>query len=277
MASFQELARKKVAGVPVIYLAGGFVVILAIVAWKMKSSSAPEEPTGDESTTTDNVPGDSDEATDLAGDYSGLKTTGTVIVAPQQTTAEEAVKETNESWERSAITYLMTQKYTAGDAQTGINKYLGGEDLTFAQGQMRDAAISKLGLPPEPLSGIGQTGSAPAQKQFTNFPGKHTVRGTNDNTPYRLALLYYGTAGSTPDASFIVAANPQYGPVTTTYNVGTVVTIPAKIPNVFITTTKDMRYFSSIASKNGISQGQVAALNPGLANPAAIGVKVRVR
>src|SRR4051812_2219979 len=109
MASFQEIARKKVAGVPVIYLAGGFVIILAIVAFKMKSS-APEA-TGDESTTTDNVPEDgASEASDMAGDYSGLNTNGTVIVAPQQTTAQEAVKETNETWERAAIDYLITEK-----------------------------------------------------------------------------------------------------------------------------------------------------------------------
>src|SRR3954463_13562219 len=177
MASFQELARKKVAGVPVIYLAGGFVVILGIVAWKMKATSK-EEATGDESTTTDSVPEDgSSEATDMAGDYSGLNTNGTVIVAPQQTTTQEAVKETNESWERTAVSFLISDKhYTPGDAQTGIHTYLEGNDLTFAQGQMRDAAIAKLGLPPEPLTTIGTTGTAPAQKQFNNFPGSHTVR-----------------------------------------------------------------------------------------------------
>jgi hypothetical protein len=288
MASFKEIARKKVAGVPVIYLAGGFVVILGIVAYKMKSTATPPA-TGDESTTTDNVPTDgASDASGMAGDYSGLSTTGTVIVSPQQTTTEDAVKETNDTWERSAVTYLIESKLaTPGDAQSAISHYLSGNDLSFDEGKLRDAAITKLKLPPEPLSGIGTTGQAPAQKQFTNFPGKHTVKGNNDNSPYRLANLYYGTGpnsdptqvsqGWVEDANHIVEMNTALGPVTTTYPIGTVVNIPQKVTPVYHTTRANYRYFSAIAAANGMSQAQIQALNPSLANPAPIGVRVRVR
>jgi phage tail protein X len=273
MASFSEIAKRKIAGVPVLYLAGAFVVILAIVAWRMKTTASPDEPTGDENTTSENVPTDGDPNVD----YSGLATQGTVtVVQGGEKTEEESKKATNEEWERSAVDYLVDAKLaTPTEAQSAIHKYLQGSDLTYDEGKLKDAAILKLKLPPEPLTTIGNVGSSPAQKQFSNYPGKHTVKGSNDNTPSKLAALYYGSA-SAVYVDEIVAANPTLGPAGTTYRSGTTLVIPRWTGIKYYTTTKKTLWPSQVAAKNGISYAQVLALNPGKAVPYKLGEKIRI-
>lgn len=271
--NFQEFAKKRVFGVPVLYLALAGVIVLAVVAWKMKP--AEEEVTGDENTTPDNVPvSDEDSA---AADYSGLNGTGTVTVVQNgSTTDEEAVKETNDDWFRSAVAYLTQEKKaTVTEAQQAINKYLEGADLTYAEGQLKDAAVLKLGLPPERLTTVGTVGAAPAQKQFNNFPGNHTVKGSSDNTASKLAALYYGN-GDTSHALKIVLHNAVKGPNGTTYNVGDTIKIPAWENPRYYTITKTTQWPSQVAAKNGISVSGFTYLNPGLVAPYKIGSKVRV-
>ncbi len=269
---WKSLVQKRIGGVPVLYIAAAFVVILAVVAWKMKPT---EEVTGDEATTPENVP---ESADDPAGaDYSGLATQGTVTVVQGGTTAdEESEKETNDDWERAAVSYLIEAKLaTAGAAQTAINKYLEGADLSYDEGALRDAAVTKLGLPPEKLTTVGQVGLAPAQKQFSNFPGKHTVKNVNDNTAAKLAQLYYGN-GDQAHALKIVAANSSLGPNGTTYSVGASVNIPRWENPRFYTITKTTQWPSQVAAKNGMTVESFTFLNPGLVAPYKVGSKVRV-
>jgi hypothetical protein len=270
MASFQELAQKKVAGIPVLYLAGAFVAILAIVAWKMKPSVKEDPAPDDESAAADSDP------TDGAGDYSGLATQGTVTVVQGTQQPEEAVKATNEDWERSAVDYLVESNLaTPSEAQNAINKYLAGSELTFDEGKLKDAAIRKLKLPPEPLATIGTVGTAPAQKQAGALPGKHTVKGSNDNTPTKLAQLYYGYSTS-PYVLTIAAANSKLGTAATNYTPGTVVSIPKYYPPRYHKVTSSTRWPSQVAKKNGVSYAQVTALNPSLSTPYKVGASVRV-
>lgn len=272
MASFNEIAQKKVAGIPVLYLAGAFVAILAIVAWKMKPSVPPEEPTGDESTTPGNVPTDEGDV-----DYSGLATNGTVtVVQGNQNQDQAADAPTNDDWERSAVDYLVSAKMaTPGEAQSAINKYLEGANLSFDEGKLRDAAITKLKLPPEPLHTIGSTGSEPAKKQAGTLPGTHIVKGPNDNTPGKLAVLYYGN-GDALHVNKIVSENLALGPAGATYNAGTKVHIPFYANPRYYTIDKSHVWPSQVAAKNGISYHQFTALNPGLVAPYKVGTKVRV-
>jgi hypothetical protein len=274
MASFQEIAKKKVAGVPVLYLAGGFVIILAIVAYKLKPSSGAV--TADPNAVDGANPSGSDTNTP---DYSGLATGGTVVVAPQPTVTDTATAETNETWGRSAVTYLINDLHVPpGDAQTAINLYLSGADLSFDQGGWRDAAVKKLGPPPEPLVAIGKTGTAPAQKQFTNFPGDHVVKGANDNTPSKLAALYYGS-GDTNNTNLIVEFNHSLGPAGTTYLPGTKVHIPTRANPGYFTATAAARYQSQIvkaAHVRNLTEQRLLDLNPNLSFPVAVGTKVRV-
>jgi hypothetical protein len=271
MASFQEFARKKVAGVPVIYLAGGFVVILAIIAYKMNPPTS-----GEESGPVDETDGSGPDQTGGAADYSGLATQGTVTVVQGSTSDAEVTKATNEDWGRSAVDYLIEANLaTPSEAQSAIHKYLEGNDLTFEEGKLKDAAIRKLKLPPEPLVALGSIGLQPAQKQFSNFPGKHTVKGSNDNTPTKLANLYYGKSTS-PYVLTISAANTTLGPASSNYTPGTVVNIPNYVTPRYFKTTPSTRSASRVAAANGISSATVRALNPNLTEPYALGKQIRI-
>jgi hypothetical protein len=276
MASFQELAQKKVAGIPVLYLAGAFVAILAIVAWKMKPSTPDEEVTGDEATTPGNVPKDSGDPD--GADYSGIVSPGTVtVVQGTQTADQEAVKQTNEDWERSAVDFLVESNLaTPSEAQDAIRKYLDGAALSFDEGKLKDAAIRKLKLPPEPLQTIGTVGTTPAQRQAGALPGKHTVKGPNDNTATKLAQLYYGKSTSEYVLT-IAAANSKLGTAASTYSPGTVVSIPAYIPPQYFKVTSSTRWPSQVAKKNGVTYAQVQALNPSKTAPYVVGSSVRIR
>lgn len=255
----KTVLAKKVAGIPVLYLAGGAAVLGLTYAIKMKSTVTSDTGgTGDEG--TEEEKGGS-LTTSGSADYSGLDGTGTVIVQPQQPAAEEKVEETNETWGKAAIDYLIDSNAASpGAAQAAITTYLSGGDLTYEQGLLRDAAIRKLKTPPQSIT-VGTTGAQPAQKQFSLFPGTHTVKGSNDNTAGKLAALYYGVNDGLHQ-DLIVENNVQYGPRNTTYNVGTKLKIPAWVSPVYYTTNKTTRTLSAIAAKNGLTVSQIQALNP---------------
>lgn len=267
---FKAIARKKVLGVPVIYLALAAVSVLAYYAWKLKPATAPSS---DEPADTNDAGAEPGSGSDL----SALNTTGTVVVQPTLNPVADTVEETNEKWLQSAIDYVVTEKKmtTYGTALEALSKYLDGDDLSFEEGQIRDAAIGKLKLPPEGTAKVGKTGTAPAQKQFSTFPGKHIVKGSNDNTPAKIAQLYYGNA-DVLHVNKIVAENFRLGEATTTYPVGTSLYIARWVNPSYYTSNSSARSANLIGAKNGISGEAVAALNPTLSFPVASGVKVRV-
>lgn len=276
--TFNDLAQKKVLGVPVLYLAAGFVTILAIVAWRLK-------PSADENTPGTN-PEDAEAGADggqttgqLAGTsdpYGGFDTNGTVVVQPTPSEATPGAQPTNDTWLGQAIPYVASMlKISSGTVQVGLNKYLNGSDLSYDEGRMRDAAIDKFGPPPEGTTGFGQVGTQPAQKQFSTFPGKHVVKGSNDNTPMKLAGLYYGTADWT-HANFIAAHNVTLGPPATTYTAGTTVVIPAYTQPRYYTVPKGITTFSQVAAKNGTTKQALQGLNPTFTEPFPAGMKIRV-
>lgn len=274
MASFNDLAKKKVAGVPVLYLAGAFVIILAIVAWKMKPSTpAPVASPADGGTDPNASPDGS------PADYAGLSTHGTVTVVQGTQTADPVVKQTNEDWYRAAVDYLVTSNLASpSQAESAMSKYLNGDNLSFPEGELKDKAILKLKLPPEPLATIGvisPASPAPAQRQFSNFPGGHTVKGPNDNTPSALAQLYYSN-GDAVHSALIVQQNARLGTGSVTYPPGTAVVIPAWHDPKYYTTTKDGYTASGVAAVNGTTATSIDILNPGMSFPVKKGTKVRV-
>lgn len=269
--NFQEILSKKFMNVPVLYWAGAFVGILAFAAWKMKSTvpDTPEETTEDAGA----VPGESD----AAADYSGLATTGTVTVV--QSAQNDIQKEdyTNADWEEDAIAYLISEKGVPGtDAQIAIQKYMDGNDLSYEEKQWIDACVAKFKRPPDGVSTIGVIGTQPGQKQFSNFPGKHTVKNSNDNTPAKLAALYYGS-GSIENARLIAGANSALGAPGVTYMQGTSVTIPTyHAPKFYTVTGVNDTTAAKVAAKNGISAATVQILNTGHKEPYPKGSGVRV-
>jgi hypothetical protein len=269
--NFGEIARKKFIGVPVIYW--GLVVagVLAFFAYKTKGA-----PTGDK---TQGSPDSESDVTDNDA-MDSLRTDGTVVVQPTPTPVANVIEPTNNKWLASAVDYIVNTKKlaTVGDAQSALTKYLNGDDLTYFEGTLRDAAVTKLGLPPEGVAKVGQTANKPAQKQFSVFPGVHKVKSDNDDTPIKLAQLYYGT-GDLPHSVKILEYNTQLGTSpNSVYSVGTSVNIPEyKVVSWYTVTGKNNdQYISTIAAKYGLTSQQIVALNPGISQPINKGYKVRV-
>lgn len=65
--------------------------------------------------------------------------------------SEPAPVETNQSWGRTALNWLIAQHYDAGVADNAIRKYLYGENLTLQEQALINLVLLKYGAPPEPL------------------------------------------------------------------------------------------------------------------------------
>lgn len=176
---------KRYLNIPVLYWGAGAATILAFAAWKMKPMEvdAPTEPVED-----------FDQGGALSESYPDMPT-GTVIVAPQppeqDNSLDNASIEDNETWLKRGVSYLVNQRgYGAGAAQSALQAYLEGNDMSYSQGVARDAVIRELGMPPIAPS-IGKTGYSPARIQGP-LPRYHEVKGANDNSVSKIAQLYYG-------------------------------------------------------------------------------------
>jgi hypothetical protein len=259
MASFNDIAHKKVAGVPVLYLAGGAVVILAIVAWKMKPATVPDA----------EVPADSGgdpNAVDESA-YDGLATQGTVTVVqqPNQTTPDAVVK-TNSTWVRDGSTWLVNQNLTSGTvAYAALTKYINGTDRSYDEEQLVNKVIKQFGPPPDDIAEGGTAGSAPAKKQFDNPPGVHTITGASDDSWAEIATLYYGN-GAAANQDLLQFANPALGSSPGPFAIGTKITVPVYHAPVNYTVPKGKPLsWAAVAAKNGISETQLKNLNNGSA------------
>lgn len=172
-----SVLRKRVLGVPVIYLAAGFVVIIAIYAWKAKAS-APAE-TGQ----ADNVGPDAEDADNGVGtlvgtsggtsyvDGSGTATVPDGTVVATNTTVPSSSNSSitdNSAWMSAGVQFLISKGYGAGDAQSALQTYLAGNDMTYDQGVMRDIVIKEYGLPPDGAQ-IGNTAPKPVSNTYTSY------------------------------------------------------------------------------------------------------------
>lgn len=253
--TFTEFAHKKVLGVPVIYVAGAAVAILAVVAWKLK----PATPAADAGDTTGGTAADN--AIDPT-DYSGLASNGsvTVVQASTDTTADPVVK-TNSDWVREGAEWLTTSKGVPGSqAAAALNKYINGVDRSFDEQTLVDQVIAEKGQPPDDIAEGGNVGAKPAKKQFPEPPGVHTITGDSDNGYPQLATLYYGSS-SADRQDLIQAANTNLG-LAGPWSVGTKVTIP-KFQTILIYKTTKPIGKSALAGQLALSRAQLDALNNG--------------
>jgi LysM repeat protein len=131
--------KRKVGGVPVLYIAAGVVAILAVYAWRAKV--VPADAPADSET------GDSENA-DAAESFPEIERFPSAA-APSPTVDVTPPDKTNEDWRRDAIGYLISQGASAGAAHDAIERYIDGESLSVEQGKLRDNAVRKLGLPPD--------------------------------------------------------------------------------------------------------------------------------
>lgn len=153
------LLKKRVFGVPVLYLAILAVTVVAVYAWRAKASTS-DEPVSEEDVAADDP---------LAEELLPKMPVGTVITMPGPTTGSNSEIETNDEWLRKGVAYLLTKGRQGGVAQTALANYLDGAQLTYDQGVMRDLVIAQYGLPPTILP-TGTTLPRPAPKPVPKVP-----------------------------------------------------------------------------------------------------------
>lgn len=133
---------KKVAGVPVVYLAAGAAAIFGVVAWRMKSSdSGASDPAVD-----------ADNAADSADPYAGFESAGTVVVQPTTPVTPEPPDRpgTNDEWIREGAEWLVATKNVAGtSAYSALSKYVEGKSRSTQEAQYVEWTIKEKGLPPD--------------------------------------------------------------------------------------------------------------------------------
>lgn len=273
--------RKKIAGVPVIVILGVVVLVLAVVAYRMRDTNAQDdEPVA----ASDDDQGYSDSAL-LAGSgdtsgYDAFVANGSITAAPADPAdAADTPDPTNEEWVRKATEWLVTTRnVSGGKAQSALTKYIQGDNLTYEEGSWRDLAIRQFGVPPEPIGAVGSTGAAPAKRQG-NPPTKHVVKGSSDDSLSDLAQLYYGRK-TNEIYDLLQNANKASGLERYTPSAkiaaGTSVNIPKYTPPKYYTSTKTTNTSAEIARKNGISQTTLSVLNDGMKFPVKAGTRVRV-
>ena len=270
--------QKKFAGIPVLYLLGVAVGIFAFVAWKLKPADTSSDSLG--------APGTGDAGADVTGVttgdlagsvYDGLKTAGTVVVAPSSDTIGDTTPtiKTNATWLNDGVQWLVAQdKATGSVANAALSKYLQGQDRSYNEQELVDLWYKQGGPPPDGVEPAGTIGSKPAQKQFEQPPGVHTVKGTNDNDYTDMLNLYYGGRKDQESYDLLQAANEKLG-LSGPWGVGTKINIPVWHPPKYYVTPSDMTT-AQVASKNGITAYQINALNNTSKNTWPKGSKVRV-
>lgn len=209
--------KRKVLGVPLLYLVLGFVVILAAVAWKMKPSAGT-------AAAVDTQPEHASD-TILSGDPGQtlppmpLGTVTTTVSSPPTDTVPNSSITTNDQWLSRGTMFLADKGVSPGEAQLALQTYLAGNEVTFQQGQWRDAVIRELGTPPYQQD-IGPTQADVARMQGP-LPRTHIVKNVNENSASKLAGLYYNRTDT-----FSVQAIADANGGRTSYNVGDSVTVP---------------------------------------------------
>lgn len=168
--------RNKVAGVPVVYVAGGAVAILVVVAYKMKSTSATQQATQAAAGTDPN-------ATDgtLSGAVPNLPT-GTVVAPTPPPVDTPVPYSDNSTWMKQAVAYLISHGANPGAAQLAMQHYLGGADLTYAEGALRDQAVTQFGLPPDGFD-AGNTAPKPPDPSLNPPPAPKPVPAPHPPSP----------------------------------------------------------------------------------------------
>lgn len=209
-----QIMSRKIAGVPVVYIAGGAVFVLAIIAWRAKSTpAAPEQQQAAPEDTT------ADDATPPAV-YPEMPK-GTVVAASPTDNADSNTSiSSNAEWLKRGVMFLSEKGgESPGEAHLALSAYLDGNQLTYQQGIMRDKVIRELGMPPDPPT-PGTTAPDVGRSQGP-LPRAHTVKNVNENSAAKLAMIYYNRSDA-----FAVSAITSANSGRSTYNVGDAVQVP---------------------------------------------------
>lgn len=285
MNGLRELWGKKIGPVPVPVIALVVVVILAVVAWRMKATAGV--PTEEIAAVEEETAAAAD-LQDAEGRIPPFVANPPASGSPvPDTDGQIGQVDSNDQWMRRAIEWLAGQGHaTADQATIAMQRYLAGEQLSIAEGRLRDLAISHFGLPPElPESGgtvdpvvttpVPTTPVPSAPKRYI-APGFHTVTGPSDDSYTDMARLFYGR-GDNAAIDLIQSYNVSRGHQGP-FPVGTRFWIPKYAAAKYVTATKTMRTAAQIIGKNPPlnSTKMLTELNDGMKFPVAIGTRVRV-
>jgi LysM repeat protein len=263
----KDVVGYKVGGVPV-GLVGALVFVIG-VSWYMRKNNT-------DTTVTDATGDNSADPTVTLGTFSA----NTADITTSQNNAEStgASVDTVDVWTRNAIAWLVTNKnYGTSQATAAVQAYLDSDSVDFQTRQDLDTMLKAIGLPPV-IPGAGGTSvkpSAPASKQGEP-PVTHTVKGSNDNTFPKLAVLYYGTS----NADYVNAIRARNTAISglggTSIPVNTRVNIPAyKQPRYYVATAAVNTAYA-IAARNSTTPAALFQLNPGVKFPVKAKTRVRV-
>jgi hypothetical protein len=295
MGKISAFLQRKVFGVKVLYIVAALVVVALFFALRMKSGV----PDSADTPVEDVASGDTG-ITDAEAkvNYPDTDGTGTVTATPPSTsvgtTTPEVTpgsytatpEETNETWGRKAIEWLVKNAGASADGATiAIQKYLNGDQLSFAEGQLRDKAVTAIGFPPViPPSGgtVGKpvvttpSGSKPVVKVY-KAPATHTVTGAGDDQWTDLARLYYhDTSASHIDLIQAANVNAKGYKHSGKMAKGTKLYIPKERNAKMYKVVKGKTTAAAIAKANGISVAALHELNDVTHFPAKVGQSVRV-
>jgi hypothetical protein len=160
----QNLGKKKVLGVPVLYLIGSGVLVLAVYAWRTKAVTPTDAAVTPSTGTTGSVAG--------TPELYPPESTGTVIVAPVSAPSGAGVNSsitTNDEWLKAGVAYLGKQGVGAGIAQVALQTYLEGSQLSYLQGEYRDQVIANLGMPPTNITSGGTDTKASTSLGYVKY------------------------------------------------------------------------------------------------------------
>lgn len=276
--NLSELMRRKVFGIPIVYIAALFVAVLVFIAWRVKdvSGSANESPS------------DTGEESDVEGDVTPVGNP-VFIANPSLTPSTGATAtdtpsvDTNEAWAKRAIEWISAHNtefdypVSTHDAHRAVYGYLNSDALSIRQREVVDRAIRQFGLPPEvPTPGQTKTPNYPAARQGTP-PTNHTVKYTTENDFWKLARLYYGSEHY-DYVNFLEVANLGVVPKgKNAIPLGTRVKIPAYKNPKYYTSTKSYNTIEKIAARNGTSTAVIRELNDSINFNTALKPGTRVR
>jgi hypothetical protein len=295
MGKIAAFLQRKVFGVKVLYLVAVVVVVLLFFALKMESGISDEEALDTVEETSGDFGITDAEATPTYPDFDG---TGTVTVPSTSVgTTDPAVtpgsytsvpEETNETWGRKAIEWLVKNGGASADGATiAIQKYLNGDQLSFAEGELRNKAVTAIGFPPiippsggtlaKPIAATPNPAPAKPVAKVYKAPTTHTITGGGDNTWTELAKLYYqSTAAGHIDAIQAANVNVKGFKHSGEMPKGTKLYIPAKRSPKMYKVVRGKTSAAAIAKANGISEKALRELNDLTKFPAAVGKMVRV-
>jgi hypothetical protein len=290
MESLKALMSKKVAGIPVIYIVGLFVAILAVVAWRMKPAAEPTEEPVDPTATEEDDPFGSGDPSYPGGAPTFVANPTPPYLSPDANQGPGSIDD-NMKWLRRSIEWLVGQGHASVDQATvALQKYLSGEHLSVSEGKLRDLAISHYGLPPElpdsggtdtpnpplpPVPPVPPTPVDPAPETFRP-PGYYTTKAGDTWT--KLVTRFYGNS-SNEAIDYLQSWNVRSGAAHSgSMPAGLRLWVPNYLAPKYIKATATMRTAADIIKKNPPlnSTAMLSELNDGMKFPVAIGTRVRV-